>query len=100
MTQDEYYKRLKKLRTNFEKAQFDLITEFALSNNLYNIGDILIDDTGIIIRVEKISVSYPIGNDLPCCQYQGRRLTKDLLPRKQRPYTSVIWQFRVERKLN
>ncbi len=99
MTKQEYNERLAVLKKQFEKDKNNLAIEFAKSNNTYKVGDILSNDRGVIIRVEKISYRYGVDGT-PYCSFFGTALKKDLTPRKVKPLTDTIYQSNEIIKLN
>nr|DAF67732.1 MAG TPA: hypothetical protein [Caudoviricetes sp.] len=53
MTEKEYDDRLSQIEKEYKKAKENLVIECAKSNNPYNIGDIITNGCGIIIKIEK-----------------------------------------------
>lgn len=100
MDKNEYNQRLFEIKKRFEEDKKQLAIECAASNNPYSVGDILKDDSGVIILVERILFSYGYGEELPYCVYEGKTLKKDLTPRKVKPFKETVAQMRVVAKLN
>ena len=82
MTFDEYKEELQKLEQNFVDAKHSLQKEYAISQAIYNIGDIVLETrTNIIIQVQKIRTYVGIDK-IPIPAYVGISLTKKLEPKK------------------
>ena len=64
--------------------------EFALSNNMFKVGDI-ISGRGIVIKNEKLIVGTDFNTQLPLIEYKGKLYTKKLEPHKRNAIES-IWQ--------
>lgn len=99
MTKQEYDERLAVLKKEYDRAKDNIAIEYAKSNNPYIVGDILSNDRGVIIRVDKIAYRYGIDG-MPYCSYSGIALKKDLTPRKTKPFTDTIYQSDKIIKLN
>lgn len=98
MTESEYLEKLDVLESRYKKRKYNLAEEYALSNNPYNIGDIIRDTTDII-EIENVFHTIGIGNVIPTCYYTGVELTKKLQPKIKQ--TGVkIFQNNVIKKLN
>lgn len=100
MTNEEYDKRKAEMATRHRKEDTALAIQFAKENNPYKVGDILMDDSGKIIRVERITYSQGYYGNYPYCNYEGPALKKDLTPRKVSPTRGTICQPRVKEKLS
>lgn len=90
----EYNDRLKQLKEEFEKNKKNLIQECALSNNPYNIGDIITDQLGTI---QINAILFTTHYDKPTCVYIGTELKKDLTPKKGSPKRQS-WQINIVHK--
>lgn len=100
MTKQEYWTRFNAIQKQFEDNKRELARTCAYSNNPYKVGDIIKDDKGSIIQIERIMYSYGYGDDIPFCVYEGKSLKKDLTPRKVKPLREKLFQSRVIAKLN
>lgn len=98
MTKEEYNSKIKELQDDFEKKKSDVEVQYAMSNNPYNVGDILQSDFGIILKVEKVRVARKWSDMLPECVYIGQQLTKKLEPHK-RPDVRQLYQSSIAKKL-
>jgi len=94
MNEQELRDKIKKIREDSEKSILILQKEYALSHRAYNIGDIISDDTDIIV-VE--SFKYYYVNSILKCAYHGTLLKKDLSPAKGNKRADI---FHVTKKLN
>jgi hypothetical protein len=81
MNEAEYNAKLTELRDKSNKAENDLILEYALSQAQYKVGDIISDLTDKIILIDKINGSRSYGVVVPV--YYGICLRKDLKPMKK-----------------
>ena len=76
MTEKEFDKEIDALNKRYKSANAVLHREYAFSNNLVKVGD-LIKDFYKIIKVEKITWTYgAVGSKLPYCVYKGIRMKK------------------------
>lgn len=94
MKQEEYAERLNELNQRFEAEKKKLATEFALSNNLVSVGDIIEDHMGRI-KVDKISVCNLLSTRPMCC-YFGPEITKQGNPFKN-DKTRWVYQSNLEK---
>lgn len=99
MTNEEYDKRKAEMATRHRKENDALAIQFAKENNPYKVGDILMDDIGQIIRVERITYTQGYYGKYPYCNYEGPALKKDFTPRKVSPTRRTIAQPRVKKRL-
>ena len=97
MTEKEflYEKKLIEQRVDLEKRNLNY--KYAMSNNPYNVGDIIFDHV-CTIKIESIDWSFPYGSDLPVCVYSGQRYTKKGVPVARKEVCDV-WQSNVRGKL-
>lgn len=79
MTPEQYEARLKMIREERENQEIKLAKEYAFGNNTIKVGDI-VEDHCSSIEVEVIKFTRSIS--LPCCVYEGKELTRKLVPRK------------------
>ncbi len=84
MTPQELQKKLEELQLENENNRFNVIREYALSNNPYKVGDI-IQDHITKIKITKIFVSIYSK----CCVYEGIKLKKDGTPYKNNPLDKI-----------
>lgn len=83
METSEYIAKFKEIQDTYDLQTRSLRQVYALSKNKYHIGDILIGKDNIIIRVEKIGVTYlSLWNSIPHCNYEGVLLNLDFTDRK------------------
>ena len=68
------------IETEYLKAKKQLYIDYANSQRKYNVGDIIKNDNGTTIEVQKYGVS--VSFSLPQPTYIGRELRKDLVPKK------------------
>lgn len=87
MTTEEYKKNLLQLEEEFTQKKKELAKDYAFSNNPHKLGDIITDNGGNKLKIEKIKWSYGYGN--PACVYYGIELKKDLTPSKRQINTSI-----------
>ena len=93
MTKSEYATALKDLEKEYRERQNRIHIEYAMSNNPYNVGDVLTDGFNTI-KVIKIRVS--AFGSVPQCVYEGVRLTKKFAPYKTGE-TASIYQERAKK---
>lgn len=99
MTESEFRIRLKGLEAEFNNNRKTLLRDFAFSNNPYVIGDIIEDEYGIIIKIDKILYREVLGELIPSeCSYVGTKLKKDLTPYKK-DIAEKIYQSKIINKL-
>ena len=82
MNKEEFLKAEKVLKEEFEAKKKQLAREFAYSNNVVKIGDIITDHYKTI-RVEKFLCGYDFVSRMPCMFYRGTRLNKKGEPVKR-----------------
>lgn len=96
MTRKEYDDQLDLIKQKYNNEINKLHRSYALSNNPYQIGDIIEDNIGHI-KIEKIDVI--LYSSTPICRYYGPELRKaDKLPKKN-GCKRGIWQVDVIRKI-
>jgi len=93
MTEKEYLEKKSQLEAYYSKKIKELKIEFALSNNLYRVGDI-ISDRQDVIRIQETRVVSGLG--VPECVFFGPLLTKKLVPWRNKK-EGVIYQKNVKR---
>lgn len=98
MTKEEYESGLAALEREYKAKCNELARNYAMSNNPYNIGDIL-QDHYQIIKVERIGWGHNLRG-LPECWYRGTQLTKKLEPKKRQDLAPRMVQSNVKCKLN
>ncbi len=88
MTEQEYNEQLKQINDEFlaakkryATAKKELAKDYVLSNNPYQVGDVVKDLDNRIIRITEISVAYSSTQDKYMCVYTGILLKKDLTPK-------------------
>lgn len=95
MKLEHYKNKIKDLKKKLTDDMRSLAIQFASENNPYKIGDVILDDSGVLIKIEKI-ITY-LDYSFPCCVYEGIKLKKDLTPMKSKEKAS-IYQERVKLK--
>lgn len=88
MTREEYNERLIAIRKESNDREYNLATEYAMSNNPYKVGDIIEDHRGKL-KIEKIKVRYGCY-EFPYCYYLGVELKKDGTPYKRQTGRYII----------
>lgn len=81
MTEQELRDKLSKLEAEYDASRKQILIDFALANQKYNVGDIL-RSSHIMIKVDKVSVGYVGFSNLTECVYHGVSLTRKLVPYK------------------
>ena len=76
MNKEEYLSKCKELDDKIKVDRFNLMKEFAYSNNLVKIGDI-IKDHSKIIEVDKMQISRFLDEGVPVLEYFGKKVKKD-----------------------
>lgn len=99
MTDKEYLERNEAIFARYTKDRFKLAMDYVKANTPYHKGDIIKDDCGAIIQIEKIRINTLCNDDLPSWVYIGPTLTKALTLRKH-GYNRTIPIERVIAKLN
>lgn len=97
MTEKEFLDKKRKIEKRARVAKQKLCSTYAMSNNPYNVGDIIYDHV-CTIKIDSIGWSFPHGSDLPVCVYSGQRYTKKGVP-VVREEVCVVWQSNVKGKL-
>ncbi|MFX0132954.1 MAG: hypothetical protein ACFFDN_04840 [Candidatus Hodarchaeota archaeon] len=93
MTKEEYDKIELEIE-NRKKTEMSILRKtFALSNNPYEIGDIIKDHANRI-QIGKIKITTIFSSKYPCCVYEGIKLKKDLTPFKSQE-KAVIFQINI-----
>ena len=80
MTELDYKHKMQVIETEYLQAKKQLYIDYANSQRKYNVGDIIKNDNGTTIEVQKYGVS--VSFSLPTPTYIGRELRKDLVPKK------------------
>ncbi len=93
MTHEEYKLKKEGLEKQHRIVVNSLNRECALSNNKYQVGDIVTDHIGSI-KIESIGVEISFGSGIPTCTYAGLELKKDLTPTKKLTKRQV-WQSNI-----
>lgn len=88
MNEKEYDDKRKKLNLDHDKQLANIDKEYALSNNPYNVGDV-ISDHYKTIRIKKIRTTRVLLGK-PTCLYEGLRLNKDGTISKRQDDCSVF----------
>lgn len=103
MTPEQYEARFEMINRERNLQELELVKEYAFANNTIKVGDI-VEDHCSTIMVEKVmfarngeQVSRTL--QLPCCVYEGKELTKKLVPRKDGARRK-IWQTNLKKVHN
>lgn len=95
MDKAEYDKKMGEIKANFEKEKQGLYREYIEANRKFKVGDIIHNtQTDVIIAVERIGGF--ISNGLPEPVYNGKALTKKLLPMKKNSDGSIYGDSHVK----
>jgi len=97
MTEKEFLDKKRKIEKRASDEKQKLYQKYAMSNNPYEIDDIIFDHV-CTIKIGSIGWSFPYGRDLPVCVYHGQRYTKKGVPVVQKEVCDV-WQSNVRGKL-
>lgn len=83
MTKEEYIEKRDALKAKYDKDWSDLAREYAVSNRVADIGDI-VEDRSVRVLVQELRFHRGWGNsELPECVYFGIEVRKaDNLPKK------------------
>jgi hypothetical protein len=81
MNKEEYIEKLKELEKEFDEKKTALIIKCGLSQRKFNDGDIIRNNVGTTIKVDKVRVYMGLEN-YPMPLYHGVELTKSLVPMK------------------
>jgi hypothetical protein len=79
MTETEYKHKMRVIETEYSQSKKQLYIDYATSNRIFKVGDIIKNDIGTIIEVQEFGTSLTFG---PKPTYIGRELRKDLVPKK------------------
>ncbi len=90
MTSKEYQELLQIEHNNFLARKNLLAKKYALSNNPFQIGNIITDHMGSIL-IRSIKISFAFNNTTPECVYYGIELKKDGKPCKKQTNRGA-WQ--------
>lgn len=96
MTEIEYTSKLQELKNEAQKQETDLKIKYAISQRIFEIGDIIKrgDETPILIQGFATSTGWFGG--LPQPVYKGVELTKGLQPKKHGDIGSIYGNENVE----
>ncbi len=84
MNTEEYFKKIREIKKEFDEKNRILDLKFVLSNSSHKVGDIISDSDGSIIIDAIDSEGFTCTKDgvVPGCVYIGICLTKKMTPRK------------------
>ena len=94
MTEAEYKHKLQVIETEYLQSKKQLYIDYAASQRIFKIGDVIKNDFGTIIEVQKFGTSVTFG--LPKPTYIGSELRKDLVPKKNGDIGTVYGNDGVE----
>ena len=99
MNQEEYKKKQSEITLNYMKLKEDLIIEFAVSNNMQEVGDIVQDQQGYS-KIKSMSVGFSFHSEIPEMIYdcQACRATGSVYKRENNRlvYQSNIGKFKTK----
>lgn len=95
MTKEDFDVRMSEITQEFDEKREKLWIEFAKSNNIVQVGDVVRDHTGLI-KVEGAQVFLPSFSNYPCMRYVGTVLKKDGTLKKRERRRSVFQSNMVE----
>jgi len=80
MTKEDYKAKLDAAEAEYMKTRNNILLEYAAGIREFGIGDIIKEEDGSIIRIERFgTIKY---GEYPTPTYTGPMLKKDLTPRK------------------
>jgi hypothetical protein len=88
MTKKEYQEKIKAIEIKAKNEKITVMYEYALTNNPYNIGDI-IQNHSQKIRIEKIKPTIAFNNIFPECIFYGPLLKKNGKPFKNKKKEAI-----------
>lgn len=94
MTNDEYKYKLQVIETEYLESKKQLCFDYAASQRLFKIGDVIKDITGTIIEIQKFGAYMDIRTPKPT--YIGRELRKDLQPKKNGEIRTIYGNNNIE----
>jgi len=94
MTEIEFKSKLQKIEHDFELSKKQLYIDYAASQRKFKIGDVIKNDNGVIIQIQKFGTSVTFS--LPQPTYIGKELRKDLQPKKNGDIGTVYGNNGVE----
>jgi len=95
MTLEEYKAQISAIEKEANDKKLEIGKKYVLANNPYQVGDIIEDRGGNILKIERIMIYL---KNTPCCKYYGIELTKRLFPKKNQTF-NAIFQSNVIRKI-
>ena len=94
MNELEYKDKLQVIETEYLQAKKELYIEYAKSQRKFKIGDIIKNNVGTIIKIQKFGTSISFSNPKPT--YIGIELRKDLEPKKNGNIETIYGNNEVE----
>ena len=88
MTKEDFDERMSEITQEFNKKKEKLWIEFAKSNNIVQIGDVVRDHISLI-KIEGAQVFLPSFSNYPCMRYVGTELKNDGTLKKRETKRSV-----------
>jgi hypothetical protein len=95
MTKEEYKDSIQLIEDNYTTNLKTLAIKFARENNPVQIGYMIEDDNGVILKVEKLFFHIMFGEKFPSCYYRGTSYTKKGIPKKIQTKSDTIYQCRI-----
>jgi len=95
MNEDEYKKKKAEISLNYMTLNQALIVEFAESNNMYKIGDVVKDHQGYS-KIKSMSVGFSFNSEIPEMIYDCKACKVNGVPYK-RDTERVVYQSNIEK---
>ena len=95
--EDKVYRALRaRVQEQYDTSLTQLSKQYALSNTLYKVGDIIKDNIRSI-EILRLRYSVPQNPDkLPECHYKGFELTRKGVRRKDKSQSTILSQWIIE----
>jgi hypothetical protein len=94
MTELEYKHKMQVIETKYLQSKKQLYIDYAAAQRKFKIGDVIKNDNGVIIQIQKFGTSVTFS--LPQPTYIGKELRKDLQPKKNGDIGTVYGNSGVE----
>jgi len=94
MTELKYKELLQEIENNYTASKRQLYIDYATSQRKFKVGDVIKNDNGVIIEVQKFGTS--VSFSLPKPTYIGKALRKDLVPKKNGDIETIYGNDSVE----
>lgn len=94
MSEPEYKHKLSVIETEYLQAKKQLYIDYATAHRKFKVGDIIKDNTGTIIEIQRFGTC--VFTSLPKPTYIGLQLTKKLTPKKNGDFGTIYGNEGVE----